>query len=184
MIILASQSPRRKQLLEEAGVSFKIVSPDFDEKSVHLDKTDPKKYVSELAYKKASDVLEKNQEDTVIGADTVVVLENEVLEKPIDEEDAFRMLKKLSGKKHQVITGVAILKKGIEKVFTSVASVYFKELTDFEITEYIASKEPMDKAGSYAIQGIGSKLIERHEGDLFTIIGLPLKEVLQTLKTI
>lgn len=180
MLILASQSPRRKELLEQAGLNFQIILPEKEE-SHDLDKTDPKKYVETLSYYKAEDVFKKHQEKTVIGADTVVVLDKEILEKPIDEADAFKMLKKLSGKKHQVMTGVTIFNPEYVESFVSVTDVYFKTITEFQIREYIATKEPMDKAGSYAIQGIGSQFVEKHVGDLFTVIGLPLKEVLEIL---
>lgn len=182
MLILASQSPRRKELLEQAGLEFEVITPIEDEKNQILSKNNPENYVEQLSLFKALDVFSRYPNGTVIGADTVVVLGNEILEKPIDEADAFIMLKKLSGQKHRVITGVTLMSSHYKETFSTSTDVYFKELTDFEIKTYISTKEPLDKAGSYAIQGLGSKLIEKHEGDLFTVIGLPLKEVVEKLK--
>lgn len=180
MLILASGSKRRIELLKDSGIEFKVVLSDIEEV------IDPKLKLEEvatsLAREKAYNVFLKNQEDVVIAADTIVVLDDEILGKPIDEEDAYKMLKKLEGKTHEVITGVAIISKDQEEVFYKKSFVTMKELSDLQIQEYIKTGEPMDKAGSYGIQGLGKKLIESYQGDFFTIMGLPLTDVLKKLK--
>lgn len=181
MLILASTSPRRKKLLEDAGLTFKTVSIDVDE-SVE-EKLKPEKLVMTLALRKAKFALEQFQNDIIIAADTIVVYDGEVLGKPKDEADAYRMLKALSGNKHEVYTGVCLLSKDKEVSFYSMAEVWMHTYTDLQIYEYIQTKEPMDKAGAYAIQGLGKDLVEQYNGDFFTIVGLPLKQLLAELKT-
>lgn len=181
MLILASSSPRRAKLLEDAGLTF-IVEPS------HLDETidealEPRDLVMELSKMKALHVSSKYPNDVVIGADTIVVFEGQVLGKPKDEEDAYRMLRLLSDDRHVVYTGVCLARGNDTKTFVSETEVWMKNLSDLEIRNYIQSGEPMDKAGAYAIQGDGGSLVDHYKGDFFTIVGLPLKELLEALKT-
>ena len=181
MLILASSSPRRAKLLKDAGLDF-IVEPSLIDESIDDEKFKPSELVLHLAKMKALQVALKYPNDIVIGADTIVVFEEEILGKPKDEEDAYRMLKKLSGERHVVYTGV-VLTRGEQLVsFVSEAEVSMKELSDLEIKNYIQTNEPMDKAGAYAIQGEGGNLVDHYKGDFFTIVGLPLKELMENLK--
>ncbi len=180
MFILASNSPRRKKLLEDAGVPFKVVALNVDE-TVN-EKIKPEKLVTMLAKKKAQAVFELYPNDTIIAADTIVVKDGEVLGKPKDEADAYRMLKLLDNDKHEVYTGVCILSQQKEVIFFTMAEVWMKNYNDLQIYDYIKTGEPMDKAGAYAIQGLGEQFIDHYSGDFFTIVGLPLKSLLQELK--
>lgn len=179
MIILASKSPRRAKLLKDAGIDF-IVIPSEAEEQVDFS-LEPKEIVMQLAKLKAKEVSDRFNTDTVIGADTIVVFNNQILGKPKDEEDAFKTLSMLSDQCHEVYTGVSIIKGVLEETFVSQAQVCMKKLTELEIRAYIKTKEPMDKAGSYGIQGEGGNLVETYKGDFFTIMGLPLKEVVKQL---
>lgn len=180
MLILASKSERRIKLLKDIGLEFEAVGHNVDES---YDPTQtPQTIVQKLSRRKAEGVLKEYPNATVIAADTFVVFEEKIIGKPKDEDDAFKMLKKLSGKQHEVYTGVTIVNKQKSKTFYSVSSVYMKPYNDIEIYEYIKTKEPLDKAGAYAIQGKGSKLVEKYTGDFFTIVGLPLKELQKELK--
>lgn len=173
-LILASASPRRKELLENAGLSFQVQVSDVDESVFsHLP---PEEMVQALAKAKAEAVAKENRDSLVIGSDTVVVLENKVLGKPADRDDAFRMLSSLSGKTHYVYTGVCIT-DGRADTFVSKTAVTFFELTKEEIEGYVATGEPMDKAGAYGIQGRGSLLVKEISGDYFTVVGLPVAMV-------
>ncbi|MFP4178056.1 MAG: Maf family protein [Acholeplasmataceae bacterium] len=180
MIILASRSPRRAKLLEDAGIEFRIIPSDIDE--TFSETLGPEEQAIEFAKQKALAVAKRYPNDVIVGADTIVYYENEMLGKPIDEEDAYRMLKLISGKSHVVYTGVAIIKGETSKVFASKAHVNMRKLSDLEIRKYIESKEPMDKAGAYAIQNEGLTLVESYDGDFFTIVGLPLKQLIHELK--
>ncbi len=180
MLILASSSPRRAKLMKDAGLDFIIVPSHLDE--IADEKLKPNELVSELAMMKAVHVAGKYPEDIVIGADTIVVFEEHVLGKPKDEEDAYRMLKLLSNDRHFVYTAVALVKGEKMKTFVSESEVWMKNLSDLEIRNYIKTGEPMDKAGAYAIQGDGGSLVDHYKGDFFTIVGLPLKELLEHLK--
>lgn len=182
MLILGSTSPRRKQLLESAGVVFVSVSPEFDESNIKIGNSKADAFVIELAKRKAESLVSKYPDDVILAADTVVVIDDEVLGKPNDESEAMRMLRKLDGKKHFVYTGVCIIYKDKIDSFMETAAVYFNHLSEDDIKTYVQTKEPMDKAGAYAIQGIGSQFIEKYEGDFHTIMGLPLKAVLSKLK--
>ncbi len=182
MLILGSTSPRRKQLLESAGIAFVSVSPLFDESNIKIEHNKVDEFVKELAKRKAESLSNKYPDDVVLAADTIVVIGNEILGKPKDESDAVAMLNKLNGKKHFVYTGVAISYKNEIDVFAESAAVYFNQMSEQDIAEYVQTNEPMDKAGAYAIQGIGSKFIKKYEGDFHTIMGLPLKVVLSKLK--
>lgn len=178
-IILASSSPRRKELLTTAGIEFEIHVKEVDE-SVP-DGTPPAEAAKMTAAKKAAAVAEDYADCVVIGADTIVVANGKILGKPKDESDAESMLRMLSGIEHEVITGVCIIRNGTSETFAQISKVKFYNLTDEEISAYVATKEPMDKAGAYGIQGLGCKLVERIEGDYFNIVGLPVAEVCRKL---
>ncbi len=170
-IILKSSSPRRKELLEKMGYKFEIKVYDVNEE---LDSNlTPFENVKLLGFKKASINKDLDYGKVLIGCDTIVVLDNKIYGKPKNYEDAFKMLKKLSGRKHQVMSGLCVIFK--DKIYNDVevSDVYFKKLTDGEIKKYIDTNEPFGKAGSYAIQGIGKKLVDHYEGSLNNIIGLP-----------
>ena len=169
MIILASNSPRRKELLSMLGYEFEIRPSDCDEST---DIKNPIELVKELSLRKAYAV-NRTAEDTVIGSDTVVAIDGEILGKPIDENDATYMLKMLSGKTHTVYTGVSVLQGETEITDVVSCDVTFKSMTDEEIFNYISSGEPMDKAGAYGIQGKGSAFVEKICGDYFAVVGLP-----------
>jgi len=179
MIILASSSPRRAKLLKDAGINFIVESSDIKEEFNPLDK--PEDIVVNLAQQKAQAVSKNHHDDIIIAADTIVVYQNEILGKPVDEEDAYRMLKMLSSEVHQVYTGVCLQKGDKIKSFCSKTAVKMKKLSDLEIRGYIQTHEPMDKAGAYGIQGLGGALVESYQGDFFTIVGLPLKDLLAAL---
>ncbi len=173
-IILASGSPRRKQLLTQMGMRpFNIVSPDVDEA---VDRgLSPAQVVETLSARKADAVAAQvGPGALIIAADTIVTLEDAILGKPADDLDAFRMLSALSGGRHQVYTGVTLLRGGERRCEHEVTTVTFRELTEADITRYIATGEPMDKAGAYGIQGLGALLVERIEGDYFNVMGLPV----------
>lgn len=178
-LVLASASPRRRELLEQIGLKFDIMVSTEDEENI--DKSlSPELYTQELAILKAAAVAknithEKNV--ILISADTVVYLDNKILTKPKNDEDAFNMLKALSGKKHQVYTGVCVMRMKDSKSVSRYekTDVYFKELTDRTIKNYINTNEPKDKAGSYGIQGKGALLIDKIDGDYFNVVGLPLR---------
>jgi septum formation protein len=186
-IILASSSPQRKDLLNQLGVTFEIIPSNFDEDSVK--KIAPKEYVKKLARCKAEFVASTQKEGVIIGVDTVITLNNEIIGKPKDEEDATRTLRKLSGKTHNVVSGICVINKYLNKTVTSavVTKVKFRKLNDKLIKEYIKSKEPLNKAGSYGIQGKGAILIEEINGDYYNIVGLPLTtlaKILESMKLI
>lgn len=174
-IVLKSASPRRKELMSNAGYSF-IVDPASVDESIDLNKT-PYENVKELGLKKALYNKEAYLDDILIGCDTIVVYDNVIYGKPKDEKDAYDTLKLLSGKAHEVMSGVGIVYKDIIYNFVVVSTVYFKELSDDVIKEYIESKECFGKAGSYAIQGLGGALVDHYEGSLDNIIGIPMDEV-------
>ncbi|MBQ4132055.1 MAG: septum formation protein Maf [Clostridia bacterium] len=169
MLILASNSPRRKELLAMLGFEFVVKASDCDE-STNL--TNPAELVKELSKRKAK-AIEISAEDTVIGSDTVVAINGNILGKPVDENDAFNMLKLLSGNTHTVYTGVTVLQNGNEITDCISCDVTFKDMTDDEIICYIKTGEPMDKAGAYAIQGKGSAFVEKINGDYFAVVGFP-----------
>lgn len=173
-LILASSSPRRKELLSGLGLSFVIDSSDVDES--FAPGTPPQQVVQMLALRKASAVAHKYNEGLVIGSDTIVVLNDEILGKPSDDADAYHMLSKLQAQTHQVLSGVAIVNAstGESKVSFSCTEVTMRALSDKQIHKYVQSGEPRDKAGAYAIQGLGSTIVERISGDYFTVVGLPL----------
>ncbi len=181
-IILASSSPRRKELLTTAGMKFEIHVRDVDE--TVPEGTLPVEAAKMTATRKAAAVAEDFADCVVIGADTIVVANGKILGKPKDEADAKAMLRMLSGIEHEVITGVCIINNGIKESFAQISKVKFYDLTDEEIAAYVATKEPMDKAGAYGIQGLGCTLVERIEGDYFNIVGLPVAEVSRKIKSL
>lgn len=178
MIILASKSPRRKELLS-------FITTDFAVKSADVDETLPQGITQDKAVEYLSKIKAepfKNENDIVIGADTVVALDGKILGKPRDDADAFATLKMLSGREHSVFTGVSVIKGEKIETFSVQTKVKMFELTDEEIEEYIATAEPFDKAGSYGIQGKGSLLVEKIDGDYFNVVGLPISRLNRVLK--
>jgi septum formation protein len=178
-LILASASPRRSELLRLAGIDFIVRSRPVEE--IPRAGEAPEQYSRRLAREKAA-AARMSPEELVLGADTIVVLGDHILEKPADAEDARRMLRMLSGKTHVVITGICLLHQEKEISDAELTRVHFAELTDREIDDYVASGEPMDKAGAYAIQGLASKFVDRIEGCYFNVMGLPLSLVYRRLK--
>ncbi|HYA18020.1 MAG TPA: Maf family protein [Bryobacteraceae bacterium] len=178
MLILASRSPRRAELLRAAGIDFTIRAADVDE--TPRPGESPRGYVTRLALEKANAILAAPDE-TVLAADTTVVIGNEILGKPIDAADARRMLRALSGREHKVITGICLRRGDCVIQDVDVTGVWFSPLSDAEIDHYIASGEPMDKAGAYAIQGLASRFIPRIEGSYSNVVGLPVALVSQAL---
>ncbi|HVP35962.1 MAG TPA: Maf family protein [Terriglobales bacterium] len=182
--ILASSSPRREEILKKAGIKFEILFPeDIEEKNIS---NDPVSHVLELSRKKAESIARRVDGSLILGADTIVVLNQEILGKPDDSGEAFKMLKKLSGKEHQVYTGISLVDKGEGKTLSGyqLTKVKFNQLTDKQIKDYIDTGEPLDKAGAYGIQGMGNFLVEKIEGDLDNVIGLPLKKLEELLRKI
>ena len=177
--ILASASPRRKEILSNAGFSFDIIVSDADENIT--ENLSPEKTVGELAKRKAFSVWEKNKDSVVFGCDTVVAIDGKILGKPIDDEDAFNMLKMLSGRVHTVSTGVCICSKDKAEIFNNSTQVEFYELSDDTIKSYISSGEGRDKAGSYGIQGFGCVLVKEIKGDYFSVMGLPVSQSARVL---
>ena len=182
MLILASKSERRIKLLKDIGLEFEAVEHNVDES--FDPKQPPQTIVQKLSKRKAEGVLKEHPNATVIAADTFVVFEEKIIGKPKNEDDAFQMLKKLSGKQHEVYTGVTIINKQKSKTFYSVSSVYMKPYNDIEIYEYIKTKEPLDKAGAYAIQGIAARFIPQIRGSYSNVVGLPLHETAQLLESV
>ena len=177
-IILASRSPRRREILSALGVQFEIVSADADESS---DEADPACLVRELALRKGRatrELLDQegqlDRDTLIIAADTVVAVDGTILGKPSDEADARSMLARLSGRRHSVTSGIALLTADRETAASEETFVRFARISDAEIARYVASGEPMDKAGAYAVQGLASLWIEGLEGDYFSVVGLPV----------
>jgi septum formation protein len=181
-IILASSSPRRKEILENANVKFDIIKSEIDE--VILDNELPSQVVMRLAFEKCIDIAVKHRESLVIGADTVVVLDDIILGKPKDIDEAIAMITQLSGKTHQVITGISLINLSANKKIIDyvVSNVKFKDLSAEDIKDYIQTNESLDKAGAYGIQGYGALLVEEIQGDYFNIVGLPISRLSDLLK--
>jgi septum formation protein len=178
MLVLASQSPRRREILTQAGIPFVVRTSPVDETARAGEK--PEDYVRRVAELKALAV-EYAPDEMVLGADTTVVIDGEMLGKPVDAADARRMLQLLSGRRHEVMTGVC-LRRGTEVIRDwAETEVWFLPMTAREIDDYVASGEPMDKAGAYAIQGLASKFIEKIEGCYFNVVGLPVALVYRML---
>ncbi len=180
-LILASQSPRRKYLLEQAGLTFQVIPSHIDES--RLPQTPPADYVRQLAEAKAVDVAKAHAGSWVLGADTIVAVDDRLLGKPSSAEDARDMLERLSGKTHQVYTGFCLIHRGDSRRIADTVrtDVVFKTLTDQEIDWYIGTGEPFDKAGAYAIQGLGTFLVRRISGSYTNVVGLPVCEVVEIL---
>lgn len=178
-IILASASPRRAELLSQFGIPFEVQNADIDEE---IDIISPETYVRTLSWKKAEKISSENPDAIVIGADTTVVLNDEIINKPKDKTDAFNMLRKLSGKEHKVYTGLTVMDFRQTITESLCTSVFFKPVTDNEIEAYIATGEPLDKAGAYGIQGFGGLFIDKIDGCYFNVVGLPLSLLYNTLK--
>ena len=180
--ILASMSPRRKELLKLAGLEFETIPSDVDE-TLQPELT-PHQQVMALAHLKAETVAKNHPDKCVIASDTIVVLDNEILGKPIDESDAAVMLKKLSAKSHQVMTAVTIMhgNRQISHTFIHVTDVEFYDMSDEWIADYVKTGEPMDKAGAYGIQGLGFELVKRIDGDYYSVMGLPIAMLKRELR--
>ncbi len=195
-LILASASPRRRELLTQIGVDFEVQPAQGEEKTT---KVQPDEVVMELAEQKAREIYESNCENLILGADTVVVYQGEILGKPKDEADALRMLSMLSGNVHEVYTGVSLLCQSLQGLaecsgkspsfhsaedghrFFEKTAVTMYPITEAEILDYIKSGEPMDKAGAYGIQGMGAKFIKKIDGDYNNVVGLPVARIYQEL---
>ena len=178
-IILASKSPRRKQLLSLLNINFEAIPADIDEEI--NPNNDLVKEIEKLSFQKANHIFKQHKDCLVIGSDTIVKINNQILGKPKTYDDAKKMLEMLSNNTHEVVTGVTILVDDSIETFSQVAKVTFYPLTEKEIDEYIKTNEPMDKAGAYAIQGIGAKFIKSIDGDFYTIMGLPIAELYHRL---
>jgi len=178
-IVLASTSPRRKQLLEMLRIPFKVVPPDVDE-TRHPGEA-PEPYVRRVAHAKAQSVATRERRALVLAADTTVVLDGELFAKPVDAADAVAMLTRLQGRTHHVLTAVAVAGDGRVEEALDVSAVTFRPATTKDLERYVATGEPLDKAGAYAIQGLGAPLVERVDGDFFGVMGLPLRLVLDLL---
>lgn len=178
-IVLASQSPRRTEILSSLGIAHSIQVADINETPVPGE--NPAELVKRLSVEKAKKVAETMPDGFVIGSDTIVVFDGIVLGKPTDEADAFKMLRSLSGHQHQVMTGVAIVDASTGKAISdlSITSVRMKPISDDTIWAYIATGEPMDKAGAYGIQGLGSSIVESIEGEFYTVMGLSVNALLR-----
>jgi len=191
MLVLASASPRRQELLRSAGISFAVQAPDIDE--TPLPGESAKNCAERLAREKALAIWRSRPADLVLGADTVVVVDGQILGKPVDADDAARMLRMLSGRVHQVITGVCLAKRAVGRSSTArdpeynVASettqVTVTNISDEDIQAYVATGEPMDKAGAYAIQGLASRFVTRIDGSYTNVVGLPVALVYRMLRT-
>jgi len=179
MIVLASGSPRRRQLLEMLGIPFRVVAPEVDETLGQAEQ--PEGYVTRLAREKARTVAAREPGAVVLAADTTVVLRGRVFEKPGTPVQAIEMLTRLQGRKHQVLTAVAVACDGRVEHALDVTDVTFRGLSNQVIAEYVATGEPLDKAGAYAIQGKGAALVEGIHGDFFGVMGLPLRLALDLL---
>jgi septum formation protein len=190
MIVLASASPRRQEILRNAGIPFSVQAADIDE--TPLKDELPRDCAERLAREKALTVWRMRPRDMVLGADTIVVVDGAILGKPVDGDDAARMLRLLSGRVHQVITGACVVggrgdsqlnySEPETRTASETTSVTMNELSDVEIREYVATGEPMDKAGAYAIQGMASRWIPRIEGDYSNVVGLPMALVYRMLR--
>lgn len=182
-MILASKSPRRKEILESIGLNIEVITETVDESS-NLDTVEDK--IKEISLKKVISVANKNIDKYVVGADTVVEIDGEILGKPKNRDDAKNMLKRLSNRKHRVITAYTLMniEKKIEITRAIVSYVVFRELSDVEIEWYLDTNEPFDKAGSYGIQGYGKIFVSKIEGDFYSIMGFPVQDFMVDLKNL
>ena len=181
-LILASASPRRSELLRNADIAFTVEPAHVPEQALPGER--PLEYAQRLARDKAQAVFASHSDSVVLGADTVVVVDEHLLEKPQEEQDTARMLKLLSGRVHQVITGVCLLAAGYERTEAEITEVRFSPLSAEEIANYAATREPRDKAGAYAIQGMASRWVERIDGCYFNVVGLPVPRVYRMLRAL
>ncbi len=186
VLVLASQSPRRRELLSQVGIAFRVAPSTVEER---ITKTAPDEVVRELSFQKAEDVASREPEGTwVLGADTVVSLDGEILGKPADQEEAGEMLRRLSGRSHSVYTGVTLYKREAERIwsecFSEETRVTFYPMTEEEIRRYVATGDPLDKAGAYGIQGPAAAFIRCIDGDYNNVVGLPVAAVYQRWKEI
>ena len=181
-IILASQSPRRQEILKKANITFDVIPSQVEE--IFNKEMTVEDAVMDLAYQKAKWVAESNKDALVIGSDTIVVINNEVLGKPKNHEDAIRMLSLLENNVHEVITGVSLIKEDKIHNFYEKTYVYFKPMTLENIEQYIKEENVYDKAGSYAIQGEAMAYVDHIEGDYYNVMGLPIDRLLKELKNI
>ena len=181
-IILASASPRRVELLEKIGLRFKVEPSNYEE-DMHSE-LEPHEFARKISLEKAEAVASKHKNAIVIAADTIIVFGSKILGKPHTENEARKMLETINGKSHSVITGFSIMDTGKNKTISKSVEtkIHIRKLTPAEIDAYVKSKEPLDKAGAYAIQGLGAVFVERIEGDYFNVIGLPLSALTKALK--
>jgi septum formation protein len=179
-ILLASGSPRRRELFSWLGVDFEVIIPDVDE--TVLGDEAPEEYCSRLSLEKAASIQKERPRDLIIAADTVVVTGGAILGKPFDEADAHRHLRQLQGSMHEVYTSYTVAHETRSTTRVIRTRVYFREMTEGEISWYVSTGEPMDKAGSYALQGIGAIFVDRIEGSYTNVIGLPLSHLYHDLK--
>ena len=177
-VILASSSPRRREIFSKICTDFEVVPSGVEERVLG----DPVTTARRLSLLKALDVWRRNRDALVIGADTLVFLDDRILGKPKDEEEAYQMIRTLSGRWHRVVTAVSFVARGLRRTVHDVARVKFREISDEEIRFYISTGEPLDKAGAYGVQGYGATLVERIEGNFFTVMGLPIVKVYEVLK--
>jgi len=181
-LILASASPRRAELLRNAGIRFTVEPAHIPEQPLKYEL--PLQYAQRLARDKARAIFARHSDNVILGADTVVVVDEHLLEKPQDAQDAARMLRLLSGRAHQVITGVCLIAAGHEQTEAEITEVRFSTLSESEIASYVETGEPMDKAGAYAIQGVASRWVERIDGCYFNVVGLPVPRVYRMAQTL
>lgn len=182
-IILASSSPRRKELLSQIGVDFAVVKPHLEEKV--REQESPESVVMSLAFQKAMEVFEKcDDESIIVASDTVVVYENVILGKPVDTNNTLEMLKMLNGRSHKVYTGLAFVNKENKYIDYEVTEVVFNDNSDEWISKYIGSTNTLDKAGGYGIQGVGSILVDKINGDYYNVMGLPLSLFVKIMKDV
>ena len=179
-VILASQSPRRRELLTLVGITHEVRPADIDE--TYLAGEKPAAHAERLARGKCAVIAEREPGALVIGSDTIVVVDGDVLGKPTNEGDAAHMLRRLSGRSHIVVTAVAVAWRGETRSAVEEVNVTFHSLSDDDIAAYIATREPMDKAGAYGIQGYGATIVERVDGDYFAVMGLPLQLLVRVLR--
>ena len=181
-VILASQSPRRRELLSLVGIAHEVQPADIDESYFTGER--PRDHAERLARGKAEVIAAREPDAVVIGSDTIVVVDGDVLGKPTDENDAVRMLARLAGRSHTVITAVAVAWRGETRSAVEEVEVTFHPLSTSEIDAYIATREPMDKAGAYGIQGYGATIVARVDGDYFAVMGLPLQRLIRVLDSL
>jgi len=181
-VILASQSPRRRELLTLVGIPHTVRPADVDER--YLPGEDPAAHAERLAREKAATIARREPDAVVIGSDTIVVVDGDVLGKPADETDAARMLARLAGRSHVVMTAVAVSWHGESRSGVEEVGVTFHDLDDAEIAAYVATREPMDKAGAYGIQGYGATIVQRINGDFFAVMGFPLVRFVEMLRSL